>query len=189
MATLTHAMLNDLHRGNAHIFLLSASDGQVAFASKDFSAADEIYTVKDTFQITQDAPSVTELKIDQNDETIDTDTESGAMTLTGTIPSVNAALMEYFYKKATTAVSGVKGSDGTTYSGIGIFKDPKEVIATVMVESASKKTAVAFARVKFVCAFGQSSTSDPLGLTFTGTVLGNLKDGVGDIAILKAASA
>lgn len=188
MATLTHSMLEDLHRGNAAISLLSVpSGGQVTFSSLDFSAADQIYTLKDSFQISQDDPSNEEIKVDQNDETIDTDTTLGEMTLVGKIPSIAAALLEYFYNKgaSVTSVSGQGG--GKTYSGAGFFKNPKEVIATVLVESASKKTAICFARVKMTVSLSQDDSSSPLGLSFNGTVLGNLKDGQGDFAVLKSA--
>lgn len=185
-ATLTHAMLEDLHRGCASIKLLAVpTGGSVDFKTLSFSAADEIFTLKDTFQITQDDPSTDEIKVDQNDETIDTDlTTTGEMKLQGDIPSVASALLAYFFDAGQSAAS-VTASTGETYTGAGFFKTPKEVIASVLVVSASKKTAIAFARVKFVASLTQDSTSNPLCVRFAGTVLGNLKSGEGDFAVLK----
>lgn len=178
-------MLEDLHRGCASIKLLAVpSGGSVDFTTLNFSSADEIYTLKDTFQITQDDPSSEEIKIDQNDETIDTDVTSGEMKLQGDIPSVAAPLLAYFYEEGQSSAS-VTAEVGGTYSGKGFFKTPKEVLATVLVVSASKKTAVVFGRVKLVASLTQDSTADPLCVRFAGTVLGNLKDGEGDFAVLK----
>lgn len=183
--TLTHAMLEDLHRGCASIKLLAVpSGGSVDFKTLTFDSADEIFTLKDTFQISQDDPSTDEIKIDQNDETIDTDVTTGEMKLQGDIPSVASALLGYFFAAGQSAAS-VTASTGETYTGAGFFKTPKEVMASVLVVSASKKTAVVFARVKFVASLTQDSTSNPLCVRFAGTVLGNLKSGEGDFAVLK----
>lgn len=184
-ATLTHSMLEDLHRGCASIKLLAVpSGGSVDFTSLSFASADEIFTLKDTFQITQDDPSTDEIKIDQGDETIDMDVTTGELKLQGDIPSVAVELLAYFFDKGQASAS-VTAATGDSYTGAGFFKTPKEVIASVLVVSASKKTAVAFARVKLVASLTQDSTSDPLCVRFAGTVLGNLKSGEGDFAVLK----
>lgn len=181
-------MLEDLHRGCASIKLLAVpSGGSVDFSSLSFSEADEIFTLKDSFQITQDDPSSEEIKIDQNDETIDTDVTSGEMKLQGDIPSVASPLLAYFFDQGQSSAS-VTAAAGDTYSGRGFFKNPKEVMATVLVVSASKKTAVVFGRVKLVASLTQDSTADPLCVRFAGTVLANLKDGEGDFAVLKKAA-
>lgn len=184
-ATLTHSMLEDLHRGCASIKLLAVpSGGSVDFKTLSFAQADEVFTLKDTFQITQDDASTDEIKIDQNDETIDTDVTTGEMKLQGDIPSVAVPLLTYFFEAGQTAAS-VTAATGETYTGAAFFKTPKEVIASVLVVSASKKTAVAFARVKLVASLTQDNTSDPLCVRFAGTVLGNLKSGEGDFSVLK----
>lgn len=193
-ATLTKAMLDDLHRGNAAISLLAYTTGGVTYSSLDFSAADQIFTIKDSFNISQDDPTVTEIKIDQGDATIDTDTEKGDWTLTGNIPSVATALLEYFYTKAASStISGssvsIKGNGGASavqYQGAAFFADPKEVHATVMIESASKKTAIIFAHVKFTAAMAEDDNNNPLYIKFTGSVLTNTKANEGDFAVLKA---
>lgn len=178
-------MLEDLHRGCAAIKLLDVpAGGEVNFKTIDFSEADEIFTMKNTFQITQDDPSTEEIKIDQNDETIDTDVTAGEMRLKGDIPSVASALLAYFFNAGQSAAS-VTAAAGETYTGAAFFKTPKEVIKSVLVVSESKKTAVVFARVKLTASLTQDNTSDPLCVRFAGTVLGNLKSGEGDITTLK----
>lgn len=187
-ATLTHAMLEDLHRGCASIQLLDVpAGGSVDFSTLNFTNADEIFTKKDTFQISQDDPSTEETKIDQNDETIDVDVTPGEMKLQGDIPSMAQELLAYFFEKGNASAS-ITVAAGKTYSGAGFFKTPKEVIKTVCVTSASKKTAVAFARVKLVASITQDQTSDPLCVRFAGTVLANLKSGEGDIFVFKASA-
>lgn len=178
-------MLEDLHRGCAAIKMLDTPvGGEVDFKTLSFSDADEIFTMKDTFQISQDDPSTEEIKIDQNDETIDTDVTTGEMKIQGDIPSKSAALLAYFFDAGQSAAS-VTAATGDTYTGAAFFKTPKEVIKSVLVVSASKKTALAFARVKLVASLTQDNTSDPLCVRFAGTVLGNLKSGEGDFATLK----
>lgn len=175
-------MLDDLHRGCAAVKLLAVpSGGAVSFSSLSFAEADEIFTVKDTFQISQDDASTEEIKIDQNDETIDTDITQGEMKIQGDIPSVNQALLAYFFETGQSSAS-VTIETGVALTGKGYFKSPKEVIASVLVVSASKKTALAFARVKLTASLAQDSTSDPVVVRFSGTVLANLKSGEGDFA-------
>ena len=58
MAKLNKEMLKPLHKGNAAIALLPTENGSVTFSNLDFSAADLIYSIKGTFQITQDEPEV-----------------------------------------------------------------------------------------------------------------------------------
>lgn len=66
-AKLTKELLSPLHKGNAAIALKPVTGGVVEFATLDFSDADLIYSIKGTFQINQDEPEVSELKIDQGD--------------------------------------------------------------------------------------------------------------------------
>ena len=91
MATLTKAMLEDLHKGCAAIRLIAQTDD---ISAADFSAADEIFTLKDTFSINQGEPTVNEIKIDQGDKTILTDVDSAEFNMSGDIPSAAKELFE-----------------------------------------------------------------------------------------------
>lgn len=189
-ATLTKAMLNDLHKGCAAISLLPYTNGVTSFGGLNFTAADQIFTIKDSFQIAKDTPTVTEIKIDQGDTTIDTDTQEGDWTLSGQIPSVATALLEYFFNTGETISSAVKGQDGTSYaSGKAFFSTPKEVHVTMMVESASKKTAIIFANVKLTVGLSNDSSENPAYLNLTGNILTNAEPTgiVGDWAVVKKA--
>ncbi len=67
--------------------------------------------------------------------------------MTGDIPSINLALLEYFFE-AGDAVSGVKSPDGDfTYAGKG-FGAAKTKEVVVLAVSQSKKTAIILNHVK-----------------------------------------
>lgn len=186
-ATLTKAMLADLMKGNAAISLLACpSDGQVEYSDLDFSAADQIFTTKDSFTISEADPTVTNIQIDQLNEIIDSDIEEGEYTMNANIPSMASAVLDYFYNVGVT-ITGLKGQDGTTTYAGKSYQSRKEVYCSILVESASKKTAVCFARVK--CVVNRPSRDDnstPAYLKFTGTIGANLKAGEGNFAVLKA---
>jgi len=189
-AKLTHEMLGDLHKGCTAISLIPydstnnyGSEG-VTFSSLDFSTADRIFTIKDSFNLSPSDPATEEIKIDQKDETIDTSVEQGEWNMTGNIPSVDLDLLSFFFKEGAN-VTGVTGSEGDTYTGKSFFTEPKEVVCAVLVESASKKTAIVFARVKFVVGgLTQENATDPVHVAFTGNILVNLKAEQGDWAVV-----
>lgn len=187
MATLTKAMIDDLHKGMASLSLLEYADGGVTFSNLDFSGADQIFTLKDSFSITPSDPTSEEIKIDQKDQTIDTTTETGEYKMAGQIPSVATEVLDYFMSKAAD-VTGVKGQEGDTYKGASYYIEPKEVICSVLVESASKKTAIVFAKVKFVVpGITLENASTPAYVAFNADVLANAMAGQGDFAVLAAA--
>ena len=183
-ATLTKAMIDDLHKGMAALSLLPYTDGGVTFSNLDFSNADQIFTLKDSFSITPSDPTSEEIKIDQKDQTIDTTTETGEYKMAGQIPSVAVEVLDYFMNEAG-AVTGLKGQEGDTYSGKSYYTEPKEVICSVLVESASKKTAIVFAKVKFVVAgVTVENASTPAYVSFNADILANAKAAQGDFAVL-----
>lgn len=193
-ATLTKAMLSDMMKGNAAISLLACPDtGEVTLGSLDFSEADQIFTVKDSFSISEGYPTTENTQIDQMDEIIDSQITEGDYSMTGQVPSNATALFDYFYEagKAVgsedTTVTGIKGQgeDGTTYVGKS-YGGKKEVYCSVLVESQSRETAVVFARVRCVLSRPvQENTSTPGYCTFNGYILANLKDGEGNFAVLR----
>lgn len=189
--TLTHSLLANLFKGNAAISLLPyTSAGVASFGALDFGGADQIYTIKDSFQISQADPTSTEIKIDQKDETIDTVTEKGEWTISGNVPTIAQEILEVFYTKSNTTVSGVEGQDGTTsYSGEAFFSEPKEVYATMMVESSSLHRALIFAKVKMIAGVSMDDSSNPAYLKLTMTILANDESTglVGDWCSLKTA--
>ena len=187
MAKLNKEMLKPLHKGNAAIALLPTENGSVTFSTLDFSNADLIYSIKGTFQITQDEPEVSELKIDQGDAVIDSTTESGAITITASYPTLAEDAFAYFYKSAKD-VSGVKGiQSGKTYSGKSFFNTPKQIECSLLAVSQDESTAIAFARVQFTVVMKQDNEDQPFYLSVTGKVLTNLNDAEGDFAVLKSA--
>lgn len=203
MATLTHAMLDDLHIGNASLSLLPYSSAGVDITSGlDFSAADQIFTLEGTFNLTSDDPTSNDIRIDQHQEVIDTQIEKGGnWQMTGNIPSVAAELLGYFYDAGATiaagtaqAPKGVKGAEGTFYTGKGFMASPNEVEVTILAESESKNTAILFPHVKLIVSKPKKDdNTNPAYLSFLGYILPNpYKNGsdyVGDFAVLKATAA
>lgn len=194
MATLTKTMLSDMMKGNASISLLACPDsGEVTLGSLDFSAADQIFTVKDSFSISEGDPTTENTQIDQMDEIIDSQITEGDYSMTGQVPSNATALFDYFYEAGKAigseegTVTGIKGQgeDGTTYVGKS-YGGKKEVYCSVLVESQSRETAVVFARVRCVLSRPvQENTSTPGYCTFNGYILANLKEGEGNFAVLR----
>lgn len=171
-ATLTKAMLEDLHKGNASLSLLPYTEGGVSLAALDFTGADQIFTLRDSLQLTPSDADVTSIKIDQLDEIIDMDMNEGDYTIKGNIPSVASELLDYFYDKGNE-VTGIKGQDGTTYTGQA-YKQAKYSEVSILLESETKKTAIALARVKMcVNPPTQESIDTPAYISFTGYVLIN----------------
>lgn len=202
MATLTHAMLDDLHIGNASLSLLAYNASGVDITSGlDFSAADQIFTLEGTFNLEVDDPSSNDIKIDQHQEVIDTRIEKGGnWRMTGNIPSVASELLDYFYKAgaaiaAGTSASptGVKGTDGAYYTGKGFMATPETIEVTILAESESKNTAILFPHVKMIVSKPKKDDNEnPAYLSFVGYVLPNPykknDEFVGDFAVLKAAT-
>ena len=203
MATLTHAMLDDLHIGNASISLLAYSSTGVDITSGlNFSAADQIFTLENSFNLEVDDPSSNDIKIDQHQEVIDTRIEKGGnWRMTGNIPSIAADLLDYFYTAGAaitggtaSSPTGVTGSDGAYYTGKGFMATPETIEVTVLVESESKNTAILFPHVKMIVSKPKKDDNDnPAYLSFVGYVLPNPykknDEFVGDFAVLKAATA
>lgn len=148
-ATLTKAMLDDLHKGNAAISLLPYVAGGVSLEGLNFADADQIFTEQDTFTLSPSDPSTNAFKIDQNDEAIDFDFENGDWTINGNIPSFATAVFDYFFEDGETITTGVTGQNGTKYTGKG-YGEAKEVEVSVLVESKSEKTAIVLGHVKLV---------------------------------------
>jgi len=205
MATLTHAMLDDLHIGNASLALLAYNPNGVDITNGlSFANADQIFTLEGTFNLECDDPSSTDIRIDQHQEVIDVQVDKGGnWRMTGNIPSVAKELLAYFYTSgmeigAGTASSpkGVTGAEGTFYTGKGFMATPEVIEVTVLAESESKNTAILFPHVKMIVSKPKKDdNTNPAYLSFTGYILpnpytkGSGNEPVGDFAVLKAASA
>lgn len=173
-ATLTKAMLDDLHKGNAAISLLPYTAGGVNLEALDFSDADQVFTEQDTFTLSPSDPSTNAFKIDQNDETIDFDFEEGDWTINGNIPSFATEVLDYFYNAGET-ITNVTGQNGTKYAGKG-YNGAKEVEVSVLVESKSEKTAIVLGHVKIsVNPPAIDDHQKPGYVKFVGYVLANPK--------------
>ena len=196
MATLTHAMLDDLHIGNACLSLKAyTSTGVDITTAQDFSAADKIYTLEGSFNLECDDPSSSDIKIDQHQEVIDVQMDKGGnWRMTGNIPSVAQALLEYFFTEGQ-ATGTVTGGESTTYTGKGFLATPEIIEVTVLAESESKNTAILFPHVKMIVSKPKKDdNNNPAYLSFTGFILpnpftkGTPATPVGDFAVLKASS-
>lgn len=201
MATLTQAMLDDLHIGNASLSLLPYNGGVDMASGLDFSSADQIFTLENSFQMLCDDPSGTDIRIDQHRKVIDTNIERGGnWRIAGNIPSQAQALLEYFFEEGATIAAGsaaspkgVKGTDGAFYTGKGFLATPEIIEVSVLVESESKNTAILLPHVKLVVSEPKKDdNTNPLYLSFVGYILPNPGETSnapsGDFAVLKAAT-
>lgn len=175
MAALDKAILDDLHVGNAEIRMkdYSASDWNEN-ATLDFSTADIIYTAKDTFEVNQATPSVSELKLDQNDTTYASIPEAGEFTIAGLIPSVAQAVFDKFANPAEKGASSYTLSVGNeSFTGKGYSSGVKKREVSLLVISQSRKSAIVFAKVDLYAAFTGASDSAGAGVQMAGTVVSN----------------
>ena len=174
-ATLDKNIKDDLATGNAKILLATYAAG--ALSETTFTDADEIYTTKDSFKITEGDPTSTMIELDQNGgEKVGQVVVSGETTIEATIPFTAVELFDYFYKKATTSAISlttgiVSGSTayktGTNYS----FADKKVVKVKMFVESNSGNTAIVLHNVDLMVTLIQDTVNTtPLGLKLMGKV-------------------
>jgi hypothetical protein len=184
---LTQAILNDLNTGNSVLKLLPYTAGGVNLAAEggiDFSAADEIFTLENSFQISKDAPSFTSTKIDQKHRVIESAVEAGDnYTMTGNIPSIATALLDLAFESVTGAITVKDGTDNYTAAKAHKFGS-KEAEYTVLARSQSGNSAVVFARVKFVFSEPQhDDNTTPTYVQFNAVMLPN-ENASGDFVAL-----
>lgn len=189
-ATLTSAMLNDLNTGNSVLKLIPYVAGTgVNFditGGVDFSQAEEIFTLENSFQISKDAPSFSSTKIDQKHKVIDSAVNAGDnYTMQGNIPSIAVALLSFAFEEGSASAAKVKLSASESYDGTKAYKlGSKEKEYTVLAISQSGNTAIAFARVKFIFSEPQhDDNSTPTYVHFDAVVLPN-EHASGDFAPL-----
>ena len=98
-ATLTSAMKADLATGNAKILLAKYVAGGLVDAT--FTDADELFTTKDSFKITEGDPASTMIELDQRGgEKVGQVVTAGESTIEAMIPFSATALFDYFYNNA-----------------------------------------------------------------------------------------
>lgn len=174
--TWAKSLLATLFKGQSHFSLMpyDTTNG-VTWADLSFSGADEFFTIKDSFQLSQADPTVTEIKIDQLDAVIDTTTENGEWTFTGNIPAIAIAYCDIFFNKgvSVTSTNKIIGQDGTEYTAQAYFATPKEVYATVLIENQAITEGLAFARVKMTVGVSNDDSTNPGYLKVSGTILNN----------------
>jgi hypothetical protein len=174
--TWAKTLLATLFKGQSHWSLMPYdSTNGVTWADLNFTGADEFFTLKDSFQLSKADPTVTEIKIDQMDSTIDTSTEDGEWTFTGNIPVIAAAYCDIFFDTGATVTSSNKilGQDGTQYTAQAYFATPKEVYVTMMIENQAGTEGIAFARAKITVGVSNDDSTNPAYLKINGTILNN----------------
>lgn len=177
--TLTDAMKQDLHIGNSQLAILAYTPGANYTTPTDFSDADVLYTLEGTLNFDEGSPSSNPVRLDQKHEVIDDElSDDQEYTMTGDIPSINLALMSYFFEEGA-AVSGVKSPDGDfTYAGkaYGAAKT-KEVV--VLAVSQSKKTAIILNHVKMRLSRPKGNNNNtPKVMSITGVCIADVNGNV-----------
>lgn len=162
-ATLTKSVLSDVMTGIASIKL--APVGKITTTT--FDATDEIFTIRDSVNVSQTTPTKNEIKIDQAETAIAVTYESGEFTITGQIPSAAKPLLDYFYETTTTAPVAITDHD----TGVGVKLTQKTVRAMMYIKAQSGP-ALVITNAEFVTNIMWDSTStNPLRLEFTATAL------------------
>lgn len=170
-ATLTKAMLDDLHKGCASLSILGWT-APVALNGLDFKGADQLFSLKDSLVLSPDDPSGEGIYVDQKHMLIDYSVEPGDWTLTLNVPTSNEALYDYFFEKLEETVS-ITGQNGETFAGTG-YGSPKEVELTFGITSESGKTSIALGHVKCLASYPNiENRSTPLYAKITGHILEN----------------
>ncbi len=173
---ITDSILTALNTGNSVLKLLPYSPGTGAnLASLDFSSADEIFTLEDSFQITKDAASFTATKIDQKHRVIEREFTVGEnYTMVGNIPSIATALLDIAFEAGSAvSVSAVNGTK--TYSSTKAYKlVPTQNEYSVLCVSQNGNTAIVFGRVRFMFSEPQhDDNSNPTYIHFDAVILPN----------------
>lgn len=178
MATLDSSIIRDLHKGVAKIEVIPTTAASMSLNNVNFSDADLLYSLKDSFAINEEEASEEVIKVDQGDAEIDTDIEAGQMTFSGNLPSIAEEVFDYFY----TSKGAASTSDG--YSGKSYSRTPKSNKVTCRVTSESGESVIVFANVKLRGRMVHDDMDNPLYIAFVGTVLTNEDENAGDFAIL-----
>jgi len=189
--TISTAALADLHIGVASIAIKEYTAGGVTVSGMDFSEAEQLFSLENTFNLSSGSPTFNDIRIDQHRKVIDSSTEvDESWTMTGNFPSQAEALFDLAFTKVgdSITVTGHKdgGTTGTAYSGQGYSNTSKIKEYSVLIESESKNTSILFARVRII--FSKPAHDDnttPTYVAFTGSVLPNEKSGQPDFAVLK----
>ena len=190
---ISNTILKDLNTGNAVLKLLPYTAGTGvaldAAGGVDFSAADEIFTLEDSFTISKDAPSFSSVRIDQKHKVIDSQVTAGDnYTMSGRIPSIATALLSLAFTPVAESVAAKDGSVLYSSAAAHMFGSLDNEY-TVLAVSQSGNSAIVFARVKFVFSEPQhENNSTPTFVEFNAVMLPN-EDDSGDFACLPTRSA
>ena len=188
---ITEAALADLHLGVASLSIKEYTPGGVTLTGMDFSAAEQLFSLETTFNLSSGTPTFSDIRVDQHRKVIDSSVETDdSWTLTGNFPSVAEALCDVAFSKVGSSVTVTGHTEGevagVSYSGQGYSNVSKIKEYSILVESESKNTAILFARVRVI--FSKPAHDDnttPTYVVFTGSVLPNEKSGEADWVPLK----
>lgn len=168
-------LLAGLSKGNAYVSIKTVSpSGGAILSALDFSDADQLISIQDSFTLTPDDSSETTINIDQNDAIIETFLEEGDWTIEMNVPSFATALMDYFFVAGET-VTSIVGSDGTTkYGGKGYGKPKEDVYVSVLIENKAVDKSIIIGVVKMSASYPQHDDHNgPDYVKLKGKVLDN----------------
>lgn len=180
--TFTKELLSKLMRGIAKTSIVNVTNGAVTFSSTTFSNAGQLYSIEGSLQIDWAEPTIDEVRIDQGLQTIAMDVEKGDITFSANYPALAAVVLKEFFKHTDSDVS-ITSPDGVSYSGTGIFLEPKTTEVSILIEDMNEAMSFAMARVSLTArlAYDQDNKTWYIGLN--GRVLTNLADGQPDAVV------
>lgn len=181
-STLKKDLLEKLARGIATTKILPVTNGEVTMTALDFSSAGQIFSIEDSFDLNWAEPSIDELRIDQGQQTIAIDVDRGDVTFAANYPtSASEAIAELFNISESDCV--ITAESGVSYTGKGVFLEPKTTEVSLLVEDQSKAYSVTFARIALTARYAYDQDRKVWYIGLNGRALMNLKSGQPDIVI------
>lgn len=172
-STFTKDLLAKLMRGIAKTSIAPVVDGSVTFSSTTFSNAGQIYSIEDSLAIEWSEPSITEVRVDQGLQTIAMDVEKGDITFSANYPTMASAALSELFKVSGSSVT-ITSADGVSYTGTGIFLEPKTTEVSVLIEDMNEQFSIAFARVSLTARLAYDNDTRVWYIGLDGRVLNNL---------------
>lgn len=146
--------------------IAAVSLAPMAKLKADTAWSEKFYTLKDSVNITQDAPTKNEIKVDQKQNAVKVSYESGNFTIEFDIPDIAKEILNEFYNVAATAPIAPEGMEA-----IGLKLDNKIVSTMLKIDFASGQSII-ITNCEMVPSMAASGLStSPFNIHITATAL------------------
>lgn len=183
----TKALLDKLMRGIAKTSIVDVTDGSVNFSADTFANAGRLYSVEGSLQLDWPEPSIEEIRVDQGLQTIAMDVDKGDIVFSANYPPLAAVVLKTFFKSTASDVT-ITSPDGVSYTGPGIFTEPKTTEVSVLIEDMDEEYSIAMARVALTARLAYDQDRKLWYIGLNGRVLTNLADNQPDVVVAEKVS-